>query len=401
MRSAVNILIIIVSLVTSAQSQDLNDYIREGKALTDRSKYAEAINIYSEALKSHSDYRLYTGRALAFLESGDVSAAVEDYKLANGQSYGSGFFGLTICSILRGDYEQAFFYLRKHLDSEYRLPRKRILLDKYISKLENKTGWKDLWKNDWYTQLEKATADVEYYVSSGRGKEASGALAVVKNMYAESAEVSYLQGLVESSENNTKEAVEHLRSAIEKDSKYYPAWDLFISELEKSGHYYAAANASKEAMEIFPERTELILKTSACLLKANDREGAGKYAEIYLGLYPGAEDANRQAGLVASQRGEYSKALRYFSGNIENYPGKAECFTDRAGVYLRLKSWDAAIYDYSMALDLSPRDADAYYNKGLALMEKGNNNKACYDFKMALRYGNRKAAKMISKYCIK
>lgn len=401
MRSAVNILIIIVSLVTSAQSQDLNDYIREGKAFTDRSKYAEAINIYSEALKNHSDYRLYTGRALAYLESGDVRAAVEDYRLANGQSYGSGFFGLTICSVLIGDYEQAFFYLRKHLDSEYRLPRKRILLDKYISKLENKTGWKDLWKNDWYTQLEKATANVEYYVSSGRSSEALRALAGVKDMYAESAEVSYMQGLIASAENNSQEAVDHLRQAVERDRKYFPAWELYIDELISSGDYYAAAIASEEAIDLFPGKTKLLLKASGCLLKVNDREGAGKYAELYLDLYPDAEDANRQAGLVASQRGEYSKALRYYSGNIENYPGKAECFTDRAGVYLKLKSWDAAIYDYSMALDLSPRNADAYYNKGLALMEKGNHNKACYDFKMALRYGNRKAAKMISKYCIK
>ncbi|MFP4489389.1 MAG: tetratricopeptide repeat protein, partial [Bacteroidales bacterium] len=71
------------------------------------------------------------------------------------------------------------------------------------------------------------------------------------------------------------------------------------------------------------------------------------------------------------------------------------------GVYMKIKSWEAAVYDYSMALDLWPRDGDAYYNKGLALFNMGKKEEACYDFRMALRYGNKKASAMISKHCIR
>jgi len=104
---------------------------------------------------------------------------------------------------------------------------------------------------------------------------------------------------------------------------------------------------------------------------------------------------------TAGENGEYNRAIRYFSENIENYPGEAQCFTDRASIYLKMKSWNAAIYDYSMALDLWPRDGEAYYNKGVALFNSGKTEEACHDFRMALRYGNRKASGMLSKYCIK
>ena len=140
---------------------------------------------------------------------------------------------------------------------------------------------------------------------------------------------------------------------------------------------------------------------SEYLRAANERSAALQAAEEYLNLYPEDEKAIRQAGLASAENKLFSKAIKYFSDNIEKHPSSAQNFTDRANVYLQIKSWDAAEYDYSMSLDLWPRNGDVYYNKGLALMQMGKVDQACHDFRMALRYGNNKASGMISRHCIK
>jgi Flp pilus assembly protein TadD len=54
-----------------------------------------------------------------------------------------------------------------------------------------------------------------------------------------------------------------------------------------------------------------------------------------------------------------------------------------------------------MALDLDPDNADAWLNKGIALVNSGRAADACHDFRKALSLGNKKATTYISKYCLK
>jgi len=45
---------------------------------------------------------------------------------------------------------------------------------------------------------------------------------------------------------------------------------------------------------------------------------------------------------------------------------------------------DGEIADYTRALELDPKLADAYYNRGIAKQAKGNVNGAIADFKQTL-----------------
>ena len=69
--------------------------------------------------------------------------------------------------------------------------------------------------------------------------------------------------------------------------------------------------------------------------------------------------------------------------------------------YINTSTWEFAISDYSMALDLDPRNAEVYFNKGFALLKTGNRDDACRDYRMALKYGNKKASAEINKNCIR
>ena len=74
---------------------------------------------------------------------------------------------------------------------------------------------------------------------------------------------------------------------------------------------------------------------------------------------------------------------------------------DRANSYFVSKSWDWAIKDYSMSLDLSPANPDVWLNKGIALLNTNRVDDACHDLKKALSLGNKRASEYISRNCIK
>ena len=62
---------------------------------------------------------------------------------------------------------------------------------------------------------------------------------------------------------------------------------------------------------------------------------------------------------------------------------------------LKVGKTKEAIVDYTKSLDLKPRFADAYNNRGLAELRLGNNQRACYDFKKAIFLGSQNTEKWL------
>jgi len=107
------------------------------------------------------------------------------------------------------------------------------------------------------------------------------------------------------------------------------------------------------------------------------------------------------AGKVEAVSGDNLKALEYFSENVKLHPNDPECYNDRANSYFVAKSWDWAIKDYSMSLDLNPGNSEIWLNKGIALKNSGRVEDACHDFRKSLSLGNKRASEHISRNCIK
>ena len=54
-------------------------------------------------------------------------------------------------------------------------------------------------------------------------------------------------------------------------------------------------------------------------------------------------------------------------------------------------TWTYAIKDFSMALDLDPRNPESWYMKGICRQEQGDHEGAKSDFEMAAHYGSTEA----------
>ena len=69
---------------------------------------------------------------------------------------------------------------------------------------------------------------------------------------------------------------------------------------------------------------------------------------------------------------------------IADDPDNADNYFRRGGAYLDCEDFDAAIADYSSAIDLKPGDSVAYNNRGIAHRGKGETELAIADYRAAL-----------------
>lgn len=64
----------------------------------------------------------------------------------------------------------------------------------------------------------------------------------------------------------------------------------------------------------------------------------------------------------------------------------------------RLKDYRGAIADYDKAIEINPKYADAYYNRGYAKIDLGQREGGCWDFSKAGELGDTQAYDAIKKY---
>ena len=79
-------------------------------------------------------------------------------------------------------------------------------------------------------------------------------------------------------------------------------------------------------------------------------------------------------------RTKYDDAVRDFDAAIKLNPKNAEAFYNRGLANGKLGKYDAAIDDYGEAIRLNPKDAEAPFNRGLAYMRVDKNDFAARDF---------------------
>ena len=63
------------------------------------------------------------------------------------------------------------------------------------------------------------------------------------------------------------------------------------------------------------------------------------------------------------------------------------------------QDFDGAIKDYSKAIELRPKDGDAYANRGAAKIALGLIDSGCWDMKIAKEFGYADAEKVMQEYC--
>jgi tetratricopeptide (TPR) repeat protein len=85
------------------------------------------------------------------------------------------------------------------------------------------------------------------------------------------------------------------------------------------------------------------------------------------------------------QKKQYDKAIEDFTEAIRLDPKLADAYLNRGVAFEKKKEYDKAIKDYTEVIRLSPKDGDAYFNRGVAYEKKEEYDKAIEDYTEAIR----------------
>jgi len=106
------------------------------------------------------------------------------------------------------------------------------------------------------------------------------------------------------------------------------------------------------------------------------------------------KDALLYQGIALLEEGQYDHAIACFNRAIEINPRHADAYNNRGIAYSEGKGqYDQAISDFNKAIEINQKDAWAYNNRGLAYAEgKGQYDKAIFDYNKAIEINPRHAA---------
>lgn len=374
------------------------DYILKARALRESGKPDQAITILNNAVNGSNDSRLFIERAESNILKGEFSAAISDFNEANRIAPGSGEFGLSKTYALKGDASTSLYHLGLSMNSPFKMMEKEIMLDHAFSKLENKPEWRQFWKKEWYSISEKSISEIEYYVSAGKIDESKGVLNELRKSVDNDEDITYAEALINQASGKNQEAIKAISGLNSSNEKYLKLMaKAQLAQNDPSG----ASVSYTQLINSGVADADLLIKRADCYRKTGESEKAMNDIKRYLDIYPNDNDALSLAGKIELKSGDNLQSLEYFSKNLKFHPNDPQVYLDRANSYFMSKSWDMAINDYAMSLDLKPDNSDAWLNKGISLLNEGKVEDACHDFKKSFSLGNKRVADYISRNCIK
>jgi tetratricopeptide (TPR) repeat protein len=397
------IIILFVLLLSACilSGQQTVDYILKARALKESGKPDQAIGLLTGAINETKTSRLYTERAEANILRGDYSAAIADNNEANKITEGTGEYGLARIYALKGDAGTALYHLELNLKSRDKRSEKEILLDPAFGTIDNRLEWRQFWKKEWYTLTEKSISEIEYYLSAGKIDQSKEVLSELKKSYESDTAILYAEALISLASGNFTETLKTISGLIISD----PGNEKYLRILAKAqtgaSDPAGASSTYSELLVAGVADAGLLLLRAECYQKTGETDKSLSDIRRYLDIYPENSAALRLAGKVEAKSGDNLKALAYFSENLKLHPNDPECYIDRANSYFVSRSWDMAINDYSMSLDLRPGNSDVWLNMGIALLNSGRVEDACHDFRKSFSLGNKRVTEYISRNCIK
>jgi myosin heavy subunit len=184
---------------------------------------------------------------------------------------------------------------------------------------------------------------------------------------------------------------ESMISALEKEKQELEA--RFLEMEARAGKLSAMEDNFKEALSEKDSRIETLSQEIQKLREDNEKlkkqvDDQQKKAETREKQIE-ASDWRAKADALWDGSGYTApqKAINYLSAGLELKPAWPELFNDRGLAYLDDYQLDNALEDFTTAIALKDNFAEAYHNRGMALIKAGKGYAAKKDFQMAARHG--------------
>lgn len=127
-----------------------------------------------------------------------------------------------------------------------------------------------------------------------------------------------------------------------------------------------------------------LLEKSIEFLKNSNLENAELLLNQALKIEPNNPEVLRFLGIVATERKEFSAALKFLKRSLRIYPKNFYTLNNLGNLYLDLLDYSSSLSAFNQALQINPSFDEAWLNKGTVLHELKNYQEAISHFEKAL-----------------
>jgi Flp pilus assembly protein TadD len=184
-----------------------------------------------------------------------------------------------------------------------------------------------------------------------------------------------------------------VKSETVKRKFLFPAGIIFLAVMaflswRQCGYWSDSYELWNHALSVTEDNYLAHDSMGQVLAAGGEYTGAVERFNAAISIAPDFVNAYYNRGTAYIQLQQYQKAIDDFTRAIDLKPSDAVyAFSNRGAVYYSLGRFREAIADYSEAIRLKADDTEAYYNRGLAHLQLGENAPGCRDAQKACDLG--------------
>jgi len=190
-------------------------------------------------------------------------------------------------------------------------------------------------------------------------------------------------GINKAEEGDFEGALENFDRAIKLNPDYADAYNNRASVRHELGDDPGAQKDYTEAILLNPDRAVYHDNLGIISYSSDDYRGAQAAHTRSIQLNGGAQAYNNR-GFARLRLAEVQAALKDFTQAIELNPNDALAWNNRGDVYLESGNLERALEDYAQAARLNPKNPKTFYYLGVIHSRLGNKEKALEDFTKAI-----------------
>jgi tetratricopeptide (TPR) repeat protein len=360
--------------------------------------YQNALDTLNKLIEENPKAEYYLAKAETLCKTGNHSEACMNADLADKIKPNISSELKFRVYLEKDDYKSAEEALVQNLNSSYKISMYSLLNNADYNKIKGSDFLDDILQSNKYSKTEKQLYQVERLMNA---EEFNQAYFLVNEIIARNksiADVYYLLSKINQNSGNERQSLEAINSAIELKKSKPDFYKQRIALYKERGEYSPALSDVNKLLKLEPYLVDNHILKADLLVLNNKYDEANQLIEIIESFSEANPDMLFLQSKTNFQSGNYLVALQCINESMLIEQTK-EQYELRADIYMETKTYDFAIRDYSMVLDMEPFNGEIYAKKGLVRYYSGDKEGACSDWKKGQRYGDYNCAKYIGQYC--
>lgn len=394
------ILLLVLSNNVFGQRLPETNFLR-GIAMYERGCKDSSLLYFKENLEkdpNNLDSHFYMAKI--YFEMNNNTEAIKQFLIVEKKQYARASLMLSKAYARLENPEKSIQYLDIHLKSKYKLPESRILLDTDLQNIDTDKLWIEYWRNNRsYSAFDETLAEANYMIKSKEPIEALNILSEGLKKGYRKPPLLALRAELYFTLDNMQLALDDLNKAISGDKRNSDLYALRGRIYMNQNKYKSALGDFNLSLKYSPEKFNIYILRAVAAQKSGNMDIAIQDMNFYLKYFPEDDNAWYNFGEIYKMEGLYFDALKCFNKCLSFNTSKAEYFASRGETYYHTRTYKYAGNDLSMALDLDPYNAKAYFFKGHTSIKLGDKEHACFCYEKAFEYGMKEAYNEMMKNC--